>query len=196
LFKTLTVTAACGLGHVLSSIALGLAGLSIGTSAGKLMGIETFRGNMAAWMLVAFGLVYIIWSLRKQRTGHVHSHAHFHPDGEEHLHEHDHRTEHAHVHGFESPDGKIALWTLFIIFMLGPCEPLIPLIIAGAAKSTATVVLVILVFSIVTLVCMLLMVGIGYYGLRNFAPGLMIRYAHPMAGAALIISGVLALGIG
>ncbi len=195
IFKTLIITLVCGLGHVLSSVVLGFVGLYIGSSLSAMMGIETFRGNIAAWILIGFGMVYLLWSFRRQRLGHVHTHGHFHETGGEHLHEHDHRSEHAHVHGFDQPDGKVALWALFIIFVLGPCEPLIPLIMAGAAESTATLVLVTLVFSAVTLVCMLLFVSIGYYGLRQFAPERFVRYAHPMAGAALVISGVLALGL-
>lgn len=196
LFKTLTVTVACGLAHVLSSIVLGLGGLYFGTSVGNLIGIENFRGDVAAWILISFGLVYLLWSLRKQRVGHVHTHTHFHPDGEQHMHEHEHRSSHAHVHGFEQADGSFALGTLFIIFLLGPCEPLIPLIMASASESTSTLVLTMLLFSIVTIGCMVVLVTIGYYGLRTYTPELLVRYAHPLAGAALMISGVLALAVG
>lgn len=195
LFKTLTVTVACGFAHVLSSIVLGLGGLYFGTSVGNLMGIENFRGDVAAWILISFGLVYLLWSLRKQRVGHVHTHTHFHPDGEQHLHEHEHRSSHAHVHGFEQTDGTFALRTLFIIFFLGPCEPLIPLIMAGASEGTTTVLLTLLIFSSVTIASMIVLVAIGYSGFRNYAPDLLIRYAHPMAGVALLVSGILALGL-
>jgi hypothetical protein len=55
--KTSLTAVLCGVGHVLSSVVLGLA-------VRKLEFVESFRGNFAAWLLAAFGLAYLVWGLR------------------------------------------------------------------------------------------------------------------------------------
>jgi len=58
LTKTLRVTLACGLGHVMSSIIIGAIGILMGAQLASLVKIEGLRGNIAGWALLAFGLVY------------------------------------------------------------------------------------------------------------------------------------------
>ncbi len=60
--RALGVTALCGLAHVLSSVLLGLVGIAAGASLSSLLGVETARGELVAWMLVGFGLVYASWA--------------------------------------------------------------------------------------------------------------------------------------
>src|SRR5512133_2197563 len=63
--KALLVTACCGVGHVLGSIIIGFAGIAIGASLHRLQWLEGLRGNLAAWALIAFGLVYMAWGLKQ-----------------------------------------------------------------------------------------------------------------------------------
>jgi sulfite exporter TauE/SafE len=56
--KTAVITLLCGIGHVLSSVVLGFIGIALGMAVFKLEAIETFRGDIAAWMLIAFGFAY------------------------------------------------------------------------------------------------------------------------------------------
>ena len=56
LVKTTCITALCGAGHVLSSIILGIIGIALGISINKLGAIESFRGGLAAWLLIALEL--------------------------------------------------------------------------------------------------------------------------------------------
>src|SRR5438045_2301424 len=58
LSRTLFWTLVCGLGHVLSSVVLGLGGAAVGWSLSKLKGLEGIRGSIAGWMLLGFGMVY------------------------------------------------------------------------------------------------------------------------------------------
>src|SRR4030042_5599650 len=58
-FKTALVTFLCGLGHIGSSVVLGLIGVSVGIAINKLEFVEGFRGNVAAWLLIAFGLAQL-----------------------------------------------------------------------------------------------------------------------------------------
>ena len=71
--KTMIITFLCGIGHVLSSVILGIIGIAVGISVNKLVSIESFRGNIAAWLFIAFGLVYMTVSirnlLRKEKLG-------------------------------------------------------------------------------------------------------------------------------
>ena len=62
--KTAIVTSLCGFGHVASSILLGIVGLFLGIMVFKLESIESFRGDLAGWLLVTFGFVYLLWGIR------------------------------------------------------------------------------------------------------------------------------------
>ena len=76
--RILMLTFICGVGHVLSSVILGMVGVFFGVALDKLIFIEGFRGNLAAWALIAFGLVYAVWGLKKAYQNREHSHAHTH----------------------------------------------------------------------------------------------------------------------
>src|SRR4030042_3575895 len=60
IIKTIWVTFICGLGHVGSSIVLGALGIGAGIGVAKLTGIESSRGNIAAWAFLIFGLFYTV----------------------------------------------------------------------------------------------------------------------------------------
>ena len=57
MMKIAWITVLCGTGHVASSVGLGLIGIALGITVTRLAAIESFRGNLAAWALIAFGLV-------------------------------------------------------------------------------------------------------------------------------------------
>ncbi|MDX2141779.1 MAG: hypothetical protein SFV19_00365 [Rhodospirillaceae bacterium] len=195
--RTLALTAVCGVGHVIGSIALGLIGIAFGLGVANLESIESTRGNLAGWAILAFGLVYAVWGLRRAHTGHHHVHVHAHADGVTHVHTHDHRREHAHPH--QQPAGAkaaaLTTWTLFTIFVLGPCEPLIPLLMYPAAEHNWLAVgLVTLVFAVATIATMLAVVGLALSGLSlsslagiSFKP--LERHAHSLAGGAVAACG-------
>lgn len=186
--KTLRVTALCGLGHVASSIAIGAAGILLGAQLTTLVEIEGVRGNLAGYALLAFGLVYFAWGLKKAGRGHVHSHVHVHEDVA-HDHEHDHHTDHAHVHE-EGARNAVTPWAMFIIFVLGPCEALIPLFMYPAAQqSSGLVVAVAVVFGLVTLLTMLACVAVTTIGLNKLRLPSTTRYAHAVAGASVAVCG-------
>ncbi len=192
--RLVLVTALCGLGHVLSSIALGFVGIGLGIAVGTLEGVEAERGELASLLLIAFGLAYAVWGLRRAYRGRRHSHAHHHVDGCEHEHDHDHSGAHRHAHAAES---TTAFWALFVIFVLGPCEPLIPLVMVPAAHhSTAGVVVVAFVFGAVTIATMLTMTLLLSRGLRLVRIQRLERYSHALAGAAIMVAGLLIAFVG
>jgi ABC-type nickel/cobalt efflux system permease component RcnA len=191
LTKTIWITALCGLGHVGSSILLGALGVVLGTSVTKLEGVEAFRGNLAAWLFIAFGGAYFLWGLYRaiKNRPHTHVHLHSHEDTEAHAHDHEHAEGHDHAHG--SDVKSITPWVLFTIFVLGPCEPLIPVLMYPAAKSnTWGLIAVTATFAIVTIATMLTLVVITTLGVNTLRLGRFERYTHAVAGAMIMLSGV------
>ncbi|HXW10449.1 MAG TPA: sulfite exporter TauE/SafE family protein, partial [Steroidobacteraceae bacterium] len=193
--KTLLVTAACGVGHVLGSIVLGLVGIAIGAALHRLEWIEGVRGDLAAWALTAFGLVYMAWGLRRAWRDREHSHEHVHSDGTRHRHTHAHHTrdEHLHVHVQVDTDNVRSLtpWALFIVFILGPCEALIPLLMYPASQhSWWGVSLVVIAFAVTTILTMLTIVYLAVRGLERLPLKAAERYTHALAGAALSVCGL------
>lgn len=188
LARTLRITFYCGLGHVLSSMVLGILGIILGAQLAELLHIEGLRGNLASWALLAFGLVYFSWGMKKAARDHKHSHIHAHGDVL-HDHTHDHHEEHLHVHD-QAATQSVTPWALFIIFVLGPCEALIPLLMYPAAEhSGALVMSVALVFGSITLLTMLGAVTLTTVGLNTLKLPSMRRYAHAAAGASIALCG-------
>ena len=187
--KTMFITFICGLGHVLSSVVLGLVGIAVGISLNRLVDTESFRGNIAAWLFIAFGLVYMIISIRNLIRDKKHSHAHFHPGGEKHAHEHNHHREHLHVH--EKDVVKTTPWILFLIFIFGPCEPLIPILMYPAAQSNiGGAVMVSLLFSAVTIATMMSVVLVFKLGFSKINLKPVEKYSNVIAGAVIFFSGI------
>ena len=62
--RTVAVTSICGVGHIASSVVLGVIGIAFGLAIGQIESMESGRGPLAAWALVAFGVAYALWGLR------------------------------------------------------------------------------------------------------------------------------------
>lgn len=187
--KTMLITFFCGLGHVGSSVILGIAGILVGVSVNKLVSVESFRGNIAGWLFIAFGLVYMIISLRNLYRKRPHSHPHYHLGGQKHVHEHTHFEEHTHVH--ETDPVKTTPWILFLIFVFGPCEPLIPILMYPAAENNiAGSVVVSVLFSIVTIATMMGIVLAFKLGLSRINLKPVEKYSNLIAGSMILLSGI------
>ena len=190
LVKTTCITALCGAGHVLSSIILGIIGIALGISINKLGAIESFRGGLAAWLLIAFGAGYFIWGVFRARKNRPHKHWHAHGDTDMPIHKHAHSKDHLHVHKGEKAK-NLTPWILFTIFVFGPCEPLIPLLIYPAAKSSVFgLVLVAGVFGVVTIATMLSIVILLSLGANLLPMGWLERYTHALAWATICLCGI------
>ena len=186
--KTILITFLCGLGHVLSSVVIGGVGIGLGVAVARLEVVEAVRGNIAAWVLIAFGLVYTVWGVRRATRNRPHTHAHAHENGDERDHEHSHRGAHTHVH--DAKGRSVTPWVLFVIFVLGPCEPLIPLLVVPAATGGfLDVAAVAGVFNVVTIATMLGVVLIIQRGLVRLPLGKVERFSHALAGLAIFASG-------
>lgn len=194
--RTSCITLACGLGHLASSIGLGIVAAWFGVELQRVAHIESVRGSVATWGLIAFGAIYFVWGLRRTARGQSHEHAHWHTQTGLHRHAHSHEGEHIHVHdGAQMEDGtgrarSITPWVLFAIFVFGPCEPMIPLVMVPAAeRDWLGVALVSLVFGTMTLLAMLGAVLLGLYGVQRIRLGAAERYTHALAGLTLLLTG-------
>lgn len=199
--KTLRVTLLCGVGHVGSSVALGLFGVAMGIGVEKLKWVESARGDWAAWLLIAFGITYLAWGTWRAVRNKPHSHLHVHANGTVHSHPHTHQADHAHLHESatdkaspENDPAKPARWSpmaLFVVFVFGPCEPLIPLIMYPAAQHNLTgMILVTTLFAAVTIGTMLALVSGMTIGVTRLRWAGLERFSHAMAGGIVTACGL------
>ncbi|MFA5164994.1 MAG: hypothetical protein WC481_05460 [Candidatus Omnitrophota bacterium] len=168
LAKTAFVTFLCGVGHILSAVLLGIIGLGFGFALSRIEAFDSIRDNIAAWLFIAFGLVYFVWGVRKAF-----------------------RDRHGHSHGHEG-SANITPWVLFTIFVFGPCEVLIPLLMYPAARnSLMDAAYVTMIFGAVTIATMLGIVMVSMFGFNLLPLGKLERYTHALAGLAIVVCGVL-----
>jgi nickel/cobalt exporter len=198
--KTLWVTTGCGLGHVVGSVLIGLLGLTVGLVVVELEAVESLRGNMSAWMLIAFGLAYLTCGVVQAVRKMPHTHLHVHADGTGHSHPHADDGGHVHVHavavgGSTSGSAPASVWTpwlLFLVFVFGPCEPLIPLLMYPAAKASPwAVAAVVAAFMLATVATMTLTVMVMRFGMSFLHLPQLSRFSHAFAGLAILVCGML-----
>jgi sulfite exporter TauE/SafE len=187
--KTLWITLVSGIGHVGGSVILGIAGVALGASLNKLEAIESHRGNLVGWMLIAFGVLYSLFGIYKylKNGGHRHLPHFLLPKRIRHLH-------HLPINQKDQNKEeivKLTPWILFLIFVFGPCEVLIPLLIYPAAHhDTIGIISVSAVFGTATIITMLTIVLLGYKrtSLIKFKNG--EKYLDLLAGMVILIAGL------
>lgn len=188
--RTFWITLICGIGHILGSVGLGLLGIALGIAVHSLVAIESVRGDIAAWLLIGFGFVYMAWGIRRAIRNRPHTHFHVHGSGVVHEHRHTHHQDHLHVHQ-EEGSTNMTPWILFTIFLFGPCEPLIPILMYPAAtESIGSVFLIAGVFGGITIATMLAIVLVSCFGISFIPVKKADRYMHAIAGAAILLCGV------
>lgn len=173
--RALLVTALCGVGHVASSVLIGAVGVGLGFAADALLWLESARGELAAALLIGFGLAYTARAVRKglrERDG-------------------------ARLREGPAAD-RVTPWALFILFVLGPCEPLIPLMVVPAmARDWLAAAAVAGVFGLVTIGAMLLAVAAVWRGAALLGGGGRVgRRADAAAGLVVAASGAAVLFLG
>jgi nickel/cobalt exporter len=175
--KTINIVIICGLGHVLSSVLIGFIGIVAGILLSHIEFVEGIRGNIAAWLLMLFGLSYVAWAVYRLliRKGH-----HHHRE----LEKNDKRT--------------MTFWILFTIFIFGPCEPLIPILMYPAAQNNYLEVMGIAgIFTLATVGTMIISVLLVLRGLSLVKMHILEKYQHILAGSAITLcgAGILFLGL-
>lgn len=172
--RTAAITAACGLGHVTGSVALGLISIVLGTELLERFGrrLESASGLL----LVGFGVAYAVWGLR----GRAHSHSH---EDSDHSH---HRSQRAVL----SPFG------LFLLFSADPCVAVIPLIFVAAPlgwRATAAIIVAYEVATIGTMVGLVLPARAAALATHGHW---IDRHSDALAGAVVAVVGVVVMTFG
>ena len=173
--RTLLVTALCGAGHVASSVVIGAVGVGLGIATDALLWLESARGELAAALLIGFGLAYAAWAAWRGFRGR---------GG-------------ASLRGASAGVDRVTPWALFIVFVLGPCEPLIPLmVVPGMARDWLAVGAVVGVFGLLTVGVMLLAVAAAWRGVALLGAGRIGLHADVAAGLVVAASGAAVLFLG
>jgi threonine/homoserine/homoserine lactone efflux protein len=191
--KAAAITAICGLGHVVASLVLASGGLFLGLALGRIERLEQVRGSLAAWALVAFGLAYAIWGSRRalRRIAGLEPHVH---EGHLHLHTHGDRP---HRHPPRTRRIDPGFWSLFVIFVLGPCEPLIPLFVLPASRGRWDwAMAAAVVFGVVTVGTMVGVTLLGLRGVESLRWRWLERWSHALSGCVIAASGLAILVLG
>lgn len=165
--KTLSLASFASLLHVGSSIVIGIAGIGAGKQLLHLARIESVRGTLGGYLLMIVGGIYTLYALYKHRRPHIHN-------------------------GLPPANTAktMAGWTLFSIFVLGPCEPLIPLMFAVLPFGIPGIIGICLVFTLTTLLAVNAAVIFGTSTLKPIAARFSHSFAHLAGGIAILITGI------
>lgn len=168
------ITTLAGIGHVVSSLLLGFVGLWAGLAVHRLEGAEAWRGTVGIWLLIGFGVAYVLWGLKHAQ----------HP--------------HPHISIEETVKAYAVrrMWMLFAILVFGPCEPLIPLMFVASKQGLQTVWAISAAFSVVTVAMVVGQSCLSYAGVRLINAPWMERYAHVMAGLVIVLTAVAVMLLG
>ncbi|MEW5807669.1 MAG: hypothetical protein AB1756_10045 [Acidobacteriota bacterium] len=173
--KLIWVTFLSGIGHVASSIVIGGIGLFLGFSLSSVEGWESSRGSIAILLLIGFGVAYALWGLKHARK---------------------HRHKHSDIFDDETKQRTVTVWTIFALFVLGPCEPLIPLMFLASKYGWSGVLWITFLFSIVTIAMMIGQTLLGYSGFNLVKLGTLDHYSHSIAGVVIALTGTMVLILG
>lgn len=185
LFTTGMWTAMCGIGHVLSSVLIGLIGVVLGWQLSKLDWFQSIRGNIAAWSLFILGGIYLLWGLYKAYRNKPHKHFDVYDGTDIYVYTHRHGETVA-----PKDKMKVTPWILLAIFVMGPSEPIIPLLFySGVTRSVSEIIMLIVVFTLTTVITMLSIVLLGYFGYSFVKTNVLERYAYAIGGAVVTICG-------
>jgi len=171
--RLLWITFISGIGHVGISIIFSIIGIFLGFSLSRLKAVEGHRGEIALWLLIGFGIAYMLWGIKKAREK---------------------KRDAIDKESYKAR--TVAVWTMFAVIILGPCEPLIPLVFLGYNYGYAGVIAVSAVFSIITIIMMLTQSVLAFMGIQFIKNGLIERYAHVFAGLVIALTGVFVMALG
>jgi len=171
--RLLWITFISGIGHVGISIVFSIIGILLGFSLSKLKSIEGHRGEIALWLLIGFGIAYMLWGIKKAK---------------------EQKNKDIDLEKLKAK--TVAVWTMFAIIILGPCEPLVPLVFLGYNYGWAGVITVSAVFSIVTIIMMLVQSLLALMGIQLIKNDIAERYSHAFAGLVIALTGVFVMVTG
>ncbi len=163
-WKTARITLACGFGHVTVSAALGVLALVLGMEALKVFGQRLEA--VAGLLLMAFGMAYAIWGLRKATHERLHHHSH------------------------DVDASRTTAWTLFLLFSADPCVAVMPILFAAAPLGAGHAAGVVVIYELATLGAMVPLVLISRAGVAKLRWHWLDHYADGAAGGIIAVVGL------
>jgi sulfite exporter TauE/SafE len=173
--RTARVTLLCGFGHVTASALLGLLALFFGIEV--LQSVGKRMEALAGILLIAFGLIYAAWGLRRAAGAHFHGHVHHHYD---------------HVHKPE----RTTVWSLFLLFSADPCVAVMPILFAAAPLGAVRTTAIVLLYEAATLITMVLLVLPARAGVKLLRFRFLDKYGDATAGGAIAAVGLAVMLLG
>ena len=200
--RTARAAAIAGIGHVTSTLVLGM----LLWAAGAVLAVRYGHGvNLAAaCALIAFG-AWIGWSgwreVRDAGGEHAHAghaHAHVHDDGTRHVHWHEH-----HDGDLHAADGTLVLHAhdhaiagrtaLLLILGSSPMLEGVPAFFAASTYGPPLLALMAAVFAFATIATYVAASSLAIAGLQRLSLGPLERYGEVLSGAFVALVGVYAL---
>ena len=200
--RTARTAALAGVGHVGSTLALGLvvwlAGVAVSVRYGHIVEVVT------AAALIVFGAWVAYGGWNELRHGaphahHEHAHLHVHDDGTRHVHWHQHHDadEHEaqgsaavlHVHSHRS-SGRTAL---LLILGSSPMVEGLPAFLGASAYGAPVLGIMAAVFAAATIATYVATCAFGVAGLARISLGPLERYGEVLSGAFVAAVGVYSL---
>ena len=170
--RTALVTALCGLGHVTTSVALGLLAVVSGRELFEVFGRRL--ESVAGLLLVGFGVAYAIWGLHRR----MHERAHTH----------------AHAHGVAQT--PLTAWSLFLVFSADPCVAVIPLMFGATALGWTSTLAVVTAYELATIGTMVVLVLPARAAMHTIRGAWADEWGDALAGGVVACVGMAVLGFG
>lgn len=173
--RTARITALCGFGHVTASVLLGVLALFFGLEMLRLVGerMEAIAGAL----LIAFGLIYGAYGLRRAAGQRVHGHHHHHYD-----HVHEPRT--------------MTPWALFLLFSADPCVAVIPILFAAAPLGALRTAVVVGAYEFATIGTMVALVLPAAAAAKRVTGHFIEHYGDAAAGGVIAVVGIVVAVLG
>ena len=203
--RTISMTMLSALLHVSLSIALGLVIVGAGVGAEKaVLGLGEALESITGWMLVVFGVVYMLWFLA--RGGHSHSfgmHPHHRPTDPDPADEtprgapgvhHDHAGHAGHPRAeVRARRGRFSGYALTFIVGFNPCILVIPCLYGAAQMSALTLAGVAVAFAASTVASMVAVTMLGLKGTARLTSPFLTRYGEAFSGGLIALVGAAVL---
>jgi sulfite exporter TauE/SafE len=186
--RTAGITALCGLGHVTTSVGLGVASAFFGL---QLLEQHGRLESVAGFLLIAFGVIYGLLGLHRSVGSRWHDHGHAHP------HWHARHGQHAADHVHTDPnEGRLTAWTLFLLFCADPCVAVIPLVFAAVPLGWPSALAVVAAYEAATIGTMVLLVLPARAAAGVVRGEWADRYGDALAGGVIAAVGIAVVSLG
>ena len=198
--KTETARASlqAGVGHVLTTLVIGLAvwlaGVAVATRFGQ---IVNFVASLA---LIGFGawIGFSSWLELRRGSGHHHHHHghHDHQAKHDHEHDHDHRQEDEFIANGNSAarnSGTSSRMALLLILGSSPMVEGIPAFFAAGKYGPTVILIMAVVFALSTIVTYVTLCVYSAAGLQRLRLGPLERYGEVLSGAFIALVGLVFL---